>query len=1214
MNRIAVAAAWVIGLGTACVSAAGVITSIQRLDTDDASPGFNESLVPGGLTAGAPAYADFSFTYGTLPSYLQAADYIKMVNADQYDFNYQLQLNLNQRSNVYLMIDDRYGVTQWETGLGFVDTGDNILLGDQTTSIYRATFNSGPVVLRDQSVIEGSFHMYTVAAQSTGDITLTQSTTIGTASINSLTLQSADNVVDLTQNTGTTLTLAQGTITKNGTFNSTITGGILATPSGTFDVTTNGGVLKIGSALTGSSNRLIVSGAGTLELTSVDTANHNFGGGIFLNSGTLRVSDVRNLGGSATSANAINFNGGALETTQGLTLNNVFTVNPGGGTFRPTSASSPLLLLNDNQLRPGSKGAGTLTKDGPGVLVIGGSNSFAGPVNVISGALQLQNPDALGSPLSRLGKSTITLFDNTRLNLRSDLKTLNYDDPISVSGNSAIDFGRINVTASGDFFLKNLSLGNPNGGQASLSITNANNDGSILHFTGPVTLGGASILDAQATTSLEGQIQGGGTFTKTGAGTVLLSGGATNDYTGLTTVLAGTLSLGKATGALSIPSDITINGGVVRFDSNDQIADIANVSLLQGALNANGRQDTIASLNVSGGSLTTGTGRLLILTPGAPASPLPNGPLPPPIPGLVISGGVTTVNTGGEINTTTAQVSGGLNTVQAGGMLTVGSGGLTFAGDLSPNITFLADATTPGRLNLSGNVTFTGLLGTASLDTSGAGAQPGLIDLKGAERTFNVNDGAASVDLRVSASITNGAVKKSGAGTLMLSGVNTYTGGTTISNGTIQVNGGAALGSGPFVLNAGTLGVVSDAVPSFANVLTVNGDGGLNVDRASAAGPATGEVQFTGGMAIGASQLSVTGANRSLRFTGPTTLTGSAKFNNTAGVNVTLTGPVGQSAGTWGVTKDGVGTLTFDGATPNTYTGSTRVNSGTLLLNKTAGQNAIAGNLDVFGGTVRLMASNQIADTAAVTVSNVASTLDLNGKSETFTSLNGTGGNVTLGGGAGGSLLVTQALNLSGGTLDLTNDALVVNYTSGGSPATYNAVKAAVLSAYNASGVHWTGSGITSSTARDNAATNTGVGFAEASDIFGASGGVSQGQSVDGTAVLARYTLLGDATLDGKVDFNDLVKLAQNYNTTGTSWNGGDFTYDGSTDFNDLVKLAQNYNTALPAAAIPGAPAGFEADLARAFAQVPEPGALGIIGCAATALLRRRRSSRSVPA
>jgi autotransporter-associated beta strand protein len=1209
MKRIRLAAFWVTGLGMACATRAGVITSIQRLDTDDVSPGFNESLVPGGLTSGAQGYSDFTFTYGTLPSYLQGADYVKMVNADQYDFNYQLQLNLNARSNVYLLIDDRYGVTQWETGLGFVDTGDNILLGGQATSVYRGTFDSGAVVLRDQAVIEGTFHMYTVAAQSTGDLTLTQSTTTGTAAINSLTLQAANNVVDLTQVPGTTLTLAQGTITKNGTFNSTISGGILATPSGTFNVTTNGGVLTIGSALTGSANRLIVSGAGTLQLTSVDTANHNFGGGIFLNSGTLRVSDVRNLGGSATGANPINFSGGTLEATQGLTLNNVVTVNPGGGTFRPTSTATAIMLLNDNQLRAGSKGAGTLTKDGPGVLVIGGSNSFAGPVNVISGALELRDPDALGSPISRLGKSTITLFDSTRLSLRSDTKTLNYDDPISVSGNSAIDFGRIKLTASGDFFLKNLSLGNPNGGQASLTITNANNDGSVLHFTGPVTLGGASILEAQATTSLEGQVQGGGTFTKTGAGTVLLAGGATNDYTGLTTVLAGTLSLGKATGALSIPADMTINGGLVRFDSNDQIADSANVSLLQGVLNANGRQDTIASLNISGGSLTTGTGKLLILAPGVPASPLPNGPPPPPIPGLIISGGVTTVNPGGEINATTAQISGGVNTVQAGGTLTVGSGGLTLAGDLSPNVSLLADATTPGRLNLSGNVTFTGLLGTASLDTSGAGAQPGLIDLKAAERTFNVNDGAASVDLRVSASITNGSVKKSGAGTLMLSGVNTYTGGTTVSNGTIQVNGGAALGAGPLVLNAGTLGVVSDAVPSFANAMTVNGDAGLNVDRASAAGPATGEVQFTGGLAIGASQLAVTGANRSLRFTGPTTLTGTAKFNNTAGVNVTLSGAIAQSAGTWGVTKDGVGTLTFDGASPNTYTGSTRINAGTLLLNKTAGQNAVAGNLDVFGGTVRLMAPNQIADTAAVTVSNPTSTLDLNGHSETVTTLNVTGAQVTLGG--AGAMMVTQALNLTSATLDLTNGALVVNYAPGGAPATFNAVKASILSAYNASGTHWTGPGITSSTAR-GAATNTGIAFAEASDILGPSGGTFQGQNVDATAVLARYTLLGDATLDGTVDFNDLVKLAQNYNTPNTTWNSGDFTYDGLTDFNDLVKLAQNYNTVLPATPIPGAPAAFEADLARAFASVPEPHsfALASIGTGYLLVRRRLRSRR----
>ena len=124
------------------------------------------------------------------------------------------------------------------------------------------------------------------------------------------------------------------------------------------------------------------------------------------------------------------------------------------------------------------------------------------------------------------------------------------------------------------------------------------------------------------------------------------------------------------------------------------------------------------------------------------------------------------------------------------------------------------------------------------------------------------------------------------------------------------------------------------------------------------------------------------------------------------------------------------------------------------------------------------------------------------------------------------------------------------------------------------------------------------------------------GATVDKSTIVTRYTLLGDATLDGAVDFNDLVKLAQNYNTTVSNstdswWNHGDFTYDGITDFNDLVKLAQNYNTALPSEAIPGASAAFEADLARAFASVPEPGISALLfGLGAAGILRRRRRVR----
>lgn len=54
---------------------------------------------------------------------------------------------------------------------------------------------------------------------------------------------------------------------------------------------------------------------------------------------------------------------------------------------------------------------------------------------------------------------------------------------------------------------------------------------------------------------------------------------------------------------------------------------------------------------------------------------------------------------------------------------------------------------------------------------------------------------------------------------------------------------------------------------------------------------------------------------------------------------------------------------------------------------------------------------------------------------------------------------------------------------------------------------------------------------------------------------------VGDANLDGKVDFSDLLILAQNYGRTNADWTQGDFDADSTVDFNDLLVLAQNYGT-----------------------------------------------------
>jgi hypothetical protein len=91
----------------------------------------------------------------------------------------------------------------------------------------------------------------------------------------------------------------------------------------------------------------------------------------------------------------------------------------------------------------------------------------------------------------------------------------------------------------------------------------------------------------------------------------------------------------------------------------------------------------------------------------------------------------------------------------------------------------------------------------------------------------------------------------------------------------------------------------------------------------------------------------------------------------------------------------------------------------------------------------------------------------------------------------------------------------------------------------------------------------------------------------------------GDANADGITDFNDLVALAQNYNTSNDpTWSTGDFTGDGIVDFNDLVLLAQTYNQVASAP-----PVGVEG----AGSAVPEPGLItlaAILGCAS--IVRRR--------
>jgi uncharacterized delta-60 repeat protein len=67
------------------------------------------------------------------------------------------------------------------------------------------------------------------------------------------------------------------------------------------------------------------------------------------------------------------------------------------------------------------------------------------------------------------------------------------------------------------------------------------------------------------------------------------------------------------------------------------------------------------------------------------------------------------------------------------------------------------------------------------------------------------------------------------------------------------------------------------------------------------------------------------------------------------------------------------------------------------------------------------------------------------------------------------------------------------------------------------------------------------------------------------------HVLAGDANRDTRVDFDDLLILASNYNTSGKTFSQGNFNYDpnGKVNFDDLLILAASYNASLAGAVAP---------------------------------------------
>ncbi|QEL16832.1 Ig-like domain repeat protein [Limnoglobus roseus] len=505
--------------------------------------------------------------------------------------------------------------------------------------------------------------------------------------------------------------------------------------------------------------------------------------------------------------------------------------------------------------------------------------------------------------------------------------------------------------------------GNPFAVQNGIATTYAAGTSSL--GLGITLLGDQSVdVAAGGTLAVTEAISGAFSLTKVGAGVLRFE--HANTYTGGTTVLAGRLALtapadigsGVLTinpgatldllGNVNLANTITIGGTGVSGLGAVQSSSSTNTLSGNVTLSADTLFQTSTSLNVFGaiggpfGISTIGPGTFNLLgttantytgttTAGGNFFVVAKAPGVAAIPGnLVITAGSTFVAQSDNQIVTSAAVT--LSAATAtfdldGFSATIGS--LTFTGG--------SVTTGAGMLTLSsgGSITTNGSSSTATLS--------GHLAFGGPNNFFLVAQGATpgGVDLAVSAvvsSIFN--IIKDGAGTMALSGANTYSGGTNINAGVLAISQGTGAGTGVVnVLGTGTLDISGSI--SVYNFLLVASSG--TAVRSSAGANTVGGNVFLA-------------TNSTIEVAAFSTLhlaTMVNDFGNGSGLTTTGTGTV-QLSGTnayGGGTTITAGNLQVFSAQATGTMGTVALATGTTLLVSTPTYTLPSGGLQLAAGS-----------------------------------------------------------------------------------------------------------------------------------------------------------------------------------------------------------------------------------------------------------------------
>ena len=408
-------------------------------------------------------------------------------------------------------------------------------------------------------------------------------------------------------------------------------------------------------------------------------------------------------------------------------------------------------------------GAGSFVQMGAGTTTLTATNSYSGGTTISAGTLAVSADANLGNTSGGLsfGGGTLQYLagftSNRGVTLNAGGGTFDTNGNDAMLGGTITSIGPLTKIGAGTLTLTgaNTYSGGTTISGGTLQIGSGGNTGSIV---GDIVNNAALTFNRSDDLTFSGAISGTGSLTKIGAGTLTLSG--TNGYSGATTISSGTLQAG-ATNAFSSASAHTVASGA--------FLDLA------------GFNQTIGSLAGAGTVANTGAGATLI--------------------------------TGGDNTSTTFS-----GVIQDGagatGLTKVGTGTFTLSGaNTYSGGTLLA----AGTLRLENNQA----LGTGALTTTGS-----VVDYANGVTIANpivVNSDTTQLSVTAGTATQAGAIselngprplEKIGAGTLVFTAANTYSGATAITAGTLMVNGSIAnsavtVNSGGTLAGTGTVGATT---------------------------------------------------------------------------------------------------------------------------------------------------------------------------------------------------------------------------------------------------------------------------------------------------------------------------------------------------------------------------------------------------------------------